>query len=85
MIHSMRLSLVKGAHADPSSKAWQEIVVGYHSNRRIFWSLESEAEGPAVSLPTLERLAGKVIKRTRKQYKHQHRHPIVMQGIRRRQ
>jgi hypothetical protein len=27
LIHSMRLSLVKGAHADLSSTAWQEIGV----------------------------------------------------------
>jgi hypothetical protein len=27
LIHSMRLSLMKGAHADLSSKAWQEIGV----------------------------------------------------------
>src|SRR5271156_5908731 len=41
LIHSMRLSLMKGAHADLSSTAWQEIGVkpsfwawvGYHSTR----------------------------------------------------
>jgi hypothetical protein len=27
LIHSMRLSLMKGAHADLSSAAWQEIGV----------------------------------------------------------
>jgi hypothetical protein len=27
LIHSMRLSLAKGAHGDPSGKAWQEIGV----------------------------------------------------------
>jgi hypothetical protein len=27
LIHSMRLSLMKGAHADLSSTAWQEIGV----------------------------------------------------------
>jgi hypothetical protein len=27
LVHSMRLSLMKGAHADPSSTAWQEIGV----------------------------------------------------------
>ena len=42
LIHSMRLSLMKGAHADLSSTAWQEIggkphfgLSGIHSSPRI--------------------------------------------------
>jgi hypothetical protein len=43
LIYFMRLSLMKGAHADLSSTAWQEIGVkpyfglsGVHSTRRVF-------------------------------------------------
>jgi hypothetical protein len=52
LIHSMRLSLMKGAHADRSSAAWQEIGVKpyfglsglpLHSTR--FFVSRTEAEG----------------------------------------
>ena len=62
LIHSMRLSLMKGAHADLSSAAWQEIGVkpcsayGIRSTQcqalllssRLPW--RSKADGPAVLL-----------------------------------
>jgi hypothetical protein len=49
LIHFMRLSLMKGAHADLSSAAWQEIGVkpvfglsGIHSTRRAFFAIWSD-------------------------------------------
>jgi hypothetical protein len=56
LIHSMRLSLMKGAHADPSTTAWQEIGVesGFglsgipqHSTR-LFLSVEADSSFPTM-------------------------------------
>jgi hypothetical protein len=52
LIHSMRLSLMKGAHADISSTAWQEIGV------KPYFGLSGIVAAPSKSSLGLSRIVG---------------------------